>query len=549
MANSKQQKTVVNNKGKAPALAEASRSRKPLIIIISALAALAVVGGIILGVFLANRDKSIDFWNDNLGRYIKISEEQYKNYQLPEIPLEKVSAEGLQRKINKLLVSNKNKEALYEGAYVTNLPMTLGDVAYIWYRGYTVDENGVETDFAGGTNFSSESATALELGSGSFVPGFEEALIGVVPNQHSSFSKISVGSIQPGDVIYLTALVYNPDGTYKNLNSERIDLSDKDAVDAKYGTGFTEFFIGKTTETGTNAPQKIGESLSSKVFYVGTSSMATAYYDMKVDFATRCETDPVTIDVRFPADDSQKTLRGVEAKFDVYVSYAKIYDTPEFDDKFVTETLKIKAEDLEGYTGSASEKYTELLRSEYKAEVTETNRVLLEEEMWKYYKSVVTVKKLPEASVKEFYNSYYSEIENYYASYTSYYETIDAFAIAYLGLSADSDWRNYLIDKAKDIVIEKLLFYYIIAEEKIAPPEDYYNEKYAELYQEYLDYYIELNADELSKYEGEEYDREIELLKKELDSYYGEQYFKESIYYDYATKIMLEYSLGEGYFD
>ena len=169
--------------------------------------------------------------------------------------------------------------------------------------------------------------------------------------------------------------------------------------------------------------------------------------------------------------------------------------------------------------------------------------------MWKYYKSVVTIKKLPETSVKEFYDSYYGEVEQAYASYTSYYETIDSFAIAYLGLSEGSDWRNYLIDKAKDIVLEKLLLYYIIREEKLDPPKAYYDEKYAEMYQEYLDYYIELNAEELSKYQGEAYDREIEILKEEMESYYGEQYFKESIYYDYATKIMLEYSLGEGYFD
>ena len=162
MANNKQQKKVVKTNAPAPVVA---RSRTPMIIVISVIALLAIVGGVVLGVYLARKNKSVNFWKDNLGKYISISEDRYKNYVLPEIALEKVSEEGLQRKINKLLTSNKNKEALYDGAYVTNLPMTLGDIAYIWYRGYTVDENGVETDFAGGTNFSSQSATELELGS------------------------------------------------------------------------------------------------------------------------------------------------------------------------------------------------------------------------------------------------------------------------------------------------------------------------------------------------------------------------------------------------
>ena len=549
MANNKQQKNNFATKTNTPSAAATARSKAPVIIIVSVFILVAIAGGIILGAFLANRNKAVDYWNDNLKKYISISEEQYKNYTLPEIPLEKITEEGLQRKINQLLVKNKNTEALYEGAYVTNLPMSLGDVAYMWYRGYTVDENGVQTGFEGGSNFSSQ-VTELELGSGSFIPGFEEALIGVVPNQHSNFAKQITGSVEAGDVIYLTALIYNPDGSYRSLRSERIDLGDKEAVDAKYGEGFTEFFVGKTTDLGTNEPQKIGETIGSKVYYIGGSTMATAYYDMKIDFVTRCESNPLTIDARFPADYSKESLRGVEAKFDVYVTYAKMYDTPTFDDKFVTETLKVEEETLAGYSGTTVvEKYTELLREEYKEEVTEKNRVVLEEEMWKYYKSVVTVKKLPESSVQEFYNSYYKKIEDQYASYSSYYETIDAFAIAYLGLGSDSDWRNYLIDQAKDIVLEKLLFYYIMRDAALEPSEEYYRVEYDKIYQEYLDYYIELNAEELSKYQGEVYDREIEILKKEMESYYGENYFKESVYYDYATKIMLEYSLGEGYFD
>lgn len=63
---------------------------------------------------------------------------------------------------------------------VTDKPLKLGDSAFIYYRG-TVD--GVE--FEGGSNMSSEAPVELGLGSGTFIPGFEDGLVGVIPSQTS----------------------------------------------------------------------------------------------------------------------------------------------------------------------------------------------------------------------------------------------------------------------------------------------------------------------------------------------------------------------------
>lgn len=59
---------------------------------------------------------------------------------------------------------------------VTDKPLKLGDDAYIYYCGYL---NGEE--FKGGSNMDSEIPTTLSLGSGQFIPGFEDALVGVIP--------------------------------------------------------------------------------------------------------------------------------------------------------------------------------------------------------------------------------------------------------------------------------------------------------------------------------------------------------------------------------
>ncbi len=55
-------------------------------------------------------------------------------------------------------------------------PMKLGDDAFIYYKGVMDGE-----EFEGGSNWDADDPYQLGLGSGSFIPGFEEGLIGVVP--------------------------------------------------------------------------------------------------------------------------------------------------------------------------------------------------------------------------------------------------------------------------------------------------------------------------------------------------------------------------------
>lgn len=65
-------------------------------------------------------------------------------------------------------------------AMVKDQALKLGDDAYIYYKGFV---DGVEFD--GGSNWDDESPYQLGLGSGAFIPGFEDALVGLVPNRTS----------------------------------------------------------------------------------------------------------------------------------------------------------------------------------------------------------------------------------------------------------------------------------------------------------------------------------------------------------------------------
>jgi trigger factor len=62
-----------------------------------------------------------------------------------------------------------------------------GDEVYLYYEGYL---DG--TAFAGGSNMDDPEPHCLKIGSGSFIPGFEEALVGMIPNQTSKEAPTSI---------------------------------------------------------------------------------------------------------------------------------------------------------------------------------------------------------------------------------------------------------------------------------------------------------------------------------------------------------------------
>ncbi len=89
-----------------------------------------------------------------------------------------VTDDQVQSYLNYLIFQERT--AVNGDTKVTDQPLKLGDTAYIYYRG-TVDGK----EFEGGSNMEDKTSYGLGLGSGSFIPGFEEGLVGVIPNQTS----------------------------------------------------------------------------------------------------------------------------------------------------------------------------------------------------------------------------------------------------------------------------------------------------------------------------------------------------------------------------
>ena len=197
--------------------AKAHKGNDSLIAIIAASVALIIIVGIVIVTVIATRKDDVDYLNDDLSAFVEISPEIYKNVEF-DIPLMSYTDALLAREINKLLVKNKAKDPLYNGANITSVALTVGDVANIWYRGFFVNENGEEESLSSGSNFTDSSAHQLELGSGSFIAGIEEALLGVVPSKTPKFEKISKGAVSEEYVVYVSYEVYTADGLYQNVS-------------------------------------------------------------------------------------------------------------------------------------------------------------------------------------------------------------------------------------------------------------------------------------------------------------------------------------------
>ena len=482
---------------------------------------------------------ALDLLSDDLSDYVYISEADYKSYKVDGV-LEEYSEAALLRKINKILVENRAKEPTDYTGYI-NKPITLGDQLSVFYRGYTVDENGKEIPITNGTNFGgSEKNFAVGSGSfttagGVFVPGVEEALLGKIPSEYGNYFATGMGKPTEDMIVYLTYYSFSEGGD-KNVVRERVDLMRED-IDKEYGDGFREFILSS----------EIGKDLGTKTLKKDGKSIV--YQGITIEFATDFERNPITVEVKFPGNCSDKELRGVSAKFDIFVEYLVDYETPELNSEFIIKTLGVTESDLSSYTGADTvEKFKNMLRDEVKAEIELSNDTLRSEAMWKHYLAKVEVKEIPEEEYENCYNSFYNEVLDAYENNKDNFASIDECAIAYLNdiyslaIPQKGDWRKTLESYTEEVVIKQILFYYVIREEGFLPTEAEYNALYGEIFEETFQGILKNQQESLATLEKDAYDAYVEDLRKDVMEYYGDDYFRQSVYYRFGMSKLYQFA-------
>ncbi len=247
---------------------------------------------------------------------------------------------------------------------VTDKAVKLGDDVFIHYKGFI---DGKE--FEGGSNWDDESPYQLGLGSGSFIPGFEDALVGLVPEDYS-------------------------------------------------------------------------------------------------------KSKPAEIKVTFPEDYGKEELDGKEATFQVVISYAVQYKMAEYSKDFILEDLEYETE--KDFYASDKALFTEFegfVRNNLENNMASEIEYAQVDAIWNHLSEKATCKNLPESEVKFYMDSYKSEVEYYFQSYSysggeefkKLYPDIATFAVVYFGLEKGADWEAE-VRKMAELMVKKDMITHAIGE-------------------------------------------------------------------------------------
>ena len=511
--------------------------------------------GLTLGEVFGFKIKRIDYINDSLDKYISLEGDDYKDLEV-DVAIREPDKMDLEDKKVELLAAAAKEAGLDKGGvYQKNEPIGAGDKIYFYYAAYIVDENGNRTQevtgmnncknsyggnlaefVVGGSNFLflnntllNESSDNLQNYKSEFIHGFQSGLIGKVPNQYKFFT---VGEIQPSDIVYATVSYLDYDGLLYDRVNIRIDLSDE-AHESVWGEGLYEYVIKeKSIGFENNTPITLTRAGSGKKI---------TFTNFTVDYIVRGEETPITIKTVFPYDYSDESLRNKTVYFDLFIEQTLCYKTPEFDENFVLNTLKLGEEKLQGYEGETlvekcESYYFKRLLDEY-----EHNRnILAEKLLWEEIKENADIKEVPIREVEYDYNDFV----NYYQysfeliNDSAGYEDFDEYMVDVLDLEVGANWSLYIWNYMESTVIEKLIFYSVLKAEGLL--------ENAEAFEEFCknelehSYYIEYNKKEEDFESDEKYAEEIAAYRSEkVYECGGESAFIDEMYYRYASAIVV----------
>ena len=433
---------------------------------------------------------TFNYMKKDLSRYVTLAREDYLGLVLSVPPVQPVTEQDIERAINALLV--EDKAAVNGGIKEYQKPLGLGDTANIYYVGSYVNDLGLTVQFAGGSTMTSSSASSLVIGSGSFIPGFEEGLMGVMPA--STYLELDrEGTVHADDVIYLD-LTYRYEKTPYNyvtgtISGVRLDLADPGAFGADIAKAMVGLSVGVPFSFGEDDPNAfhidfnrdgIAEELALSGKVVAISNEKT-----------------VSVTATFPADYEEESLAGREATFLVVVESMVDYDVPEFGEEWIEDSYPDFETEGDLLTG-----FRDFIRESLESDREEAYKNALEDAIWEHMIEHAEVHEYPKSEVKAYYKMFYEQLEADYASFRQYaYEqygdylvySLDEFALTYYYDLPDEykdDWKGYLTYTAEQNVRDKLLFYTIVRQEGYTLSEEEYDRRI----EEYLESYALLNG-------------------------------------------------------
>ncbi len=218
----------------------------------------------------------------------------------------------------------KAREAVNGSTQVKDQAISLGDDAFIYYKGFL---DGKEFD--GGSNWDDKEPAQLGIGSNTFIPGFEDGLVGVIPNETSKDKPFDLHVTFPEDygekslagkaVVFQVAVMHIVQYTVPEYNWEFVEKVQKYELE--------EDFYASDRAKLDEFEEFVRETLVSKNQTNVDNAMVDALWTHLIEKAT-CKNLP-ELEMKYYTDGYTSDL---QSQYEYYSSYGgeefkKLYPT------------------------------------------------------------------------------------------------------------------------------------------------------------------------------------------------------------------------------
>lgn len=541
---------------------ELTKTRGFKIALIATILVVAILTTALLVIFLNDEDEYDEgFWllTEDISKYVSLNADDYKKAVLTIDKVEEVTMTDVDKYIR-----NAQIEAYKDKLVTVNTGAVKDeDTVVLWYRGEVnlgtdTEPNWVE--FLGGSNYNGTSAYSLRIGSGSFIPGFEEALVGI-EIQNTNINVVKGANKQvgvAGNIVYIT---YNYTATDEDGKTKTGSMTDR--VDLRKDTEGNYTGVSRYSKELRDALD--GLYVKEYIKKDGQIAKFTESFDMTQDLKNDTvvlsniqvtgivtEENVVTIEVPFPDPyTNNEDLAGKKARW--FVAIDEIQRLPEdadtledVDYTFISTKLGIKYESILALAAEQNMKkkddstivpvltedeiseigndktkqeaavvanYKEYILAAMKEQRESTIATAIQNAFWEYIIEKVEVKEYPEGLVEQYIEAMRQSAQAEFDQYTQSQGSASISTLAqYLVNYYDAKYFPS-VDKieegfemmAKEQLRSEMALYYIAASERLtmtkSERDKTADEEMKALIEYYNDYYQ--SAGQLS--EGESF--------------------------------------------
>ncbi len=407
---------------------------------------------------------SFNYKKKNLDKYISVDESLYlgvpvdldgEDYEITEKELEEAI----------FAIRLSARQALAKAATTTHI--ALGHDVYINYWGeYRHKKNGHMIQFSGGSNITVSTPTTLTIGSGNFIDGFEDGLIGYAPNKTTFSHTDEKGRVLSPDSVVFINIEYQYDDGENNITSGRydnlrVDLADPGILGAAFAEKLSTLKTGDSFDFGYTENWETG-----RIPLDWDGDGVNEYIAVKGKISSLVKSErTIEVHATFPDDYSEESLQGVEAVFHVVVAYTDVYELPVLEKSLIEKAYPDFKAEGEDYIGE----FRAYLQNELEKQAEESRQNDIQNAVWEYLlENAGFTGKLPKKAFKENAEEIYADMlaefayydDLMYQQYQYHYPDFETFAVSFYETD-DMTWQEYRDEQAEKLTKEELLLYAI----------------------------------------------------------------------------------------